>query len=169
MPKYLPIFLGIVLLVILTFLSSIAYFFHQNQSGPSKPKMTRTKTPSNRFLPPVTNAPETSTASNVYTVVPGSSNKIRLFNLIIRNYTLSSTKLAVNQGDVVNIRLTADDNKYDLTFTDFGVRQETEKGETKTLEFQAVSAGSYDFSCRSCLSVNPTAKGVLLVVPRPTP
>ena len=92
-----------------------------------------------------------------------NKNKVLGFNLSIANNTYSSNKILANEGDIIRITLTSLDNKADFTLPALGIKQEVNRGESKKIEFQAVSAGNFQFFCESCLPENDNSKGVLVV------
>lgn len=96
---------------------------------------------------------------------PGSKNKMRSFEILAEKTSFSINKIIVNQNDIVRIQFTALDKNYDLTLPALGISQKVQKGERKTVEFQAIADGTFDFSCRSC-GGNNAMKGILIVVPK---
>lgn len=105
---------------------------------------------------------ETAVPSSVVESAPGTSSQIRTFSLSAQNSRLSKEKIIVYQGDIVHIRFSAhDDDRYDFAIPAFGLRQEAAKGETRIVEFQAVSQGSFPIICSQCKT-----EGELVVVPK---
>ena len=100
--------------------------------------------------------------STVQELTPGSKNKTRVFVLLADKNSFLQNKIIVYEGDVIRIRFTAQDHSYDLSFPAFGLKQEAQKNETKTLEFQALSAGTFPYLCQIC--GNDKTKGTLIVV-----
>jgi len=86
--------------------------------------------------------------------------EIRTFEITAKNGQLSSEKITADQYDIVRISFSAADKKYDLALPSLGLKTQANKGETKLIEFQAVSSGSFEFLCGSC---GKNAKGILLV------
>ena len=65
----------------------------------------------------------------------------------------------VNEGDVVDLSVTAADKGYDIFFPDFGVQKTAAKGETVKLQFQGYPFGQYKFYCKdSCGSTDVSGK-----------
>lgn len=191
--------ISIVILVIV-FLASFFYFSHFRSAftfptSPNRlppPNITQTALPVNqpKQLPPsITPTPpldwskihvpakgETAAGGlavpvSVNDAAYGSQNKIRTFEITASGGSLSANQIIVNVNDEVGIRFTAQDADYDLSFPDFGVSQQAAKGETKLLDFQAVSSGVYTFDCSLCKSQSTqtlggkTGQGILLVKP----
>lgn len=98
-----------------------------------------------------------------FKTLPGAESKVRTFEITAQKNAFSSQKIIVGEGDIVKIRFTALDNQYDLFFPALGVKTQAKKGETKFIEFQAVSSGSFEFLCETC---GPKTKGTLLVAAR---
>lgn len=97
---------------------------------------------------------------------PGSKNKMRSFDITAEKTAFSINKIIVNQNDIVRIQFTALDKNYDLTLPALGISQKVQKGERKTVEFQAIADGTFVFSCLSCDGSKESMKGVLIVVPK---
>jgi heme/copper-type cytochrome/quinol oxidase subunit 2 len=102
--------------------------------------------------------PQTSTQ-----LINTATGKTRTYALEANKNTFSIKKIIANQGDILRINLTATDRVYDLTLPAFGLTQRANKGETKLMEFQAVSSGEFQFLCESCK--NESTKGILQVLP----
>ncbi len=97
---------------------------------------------------------------------PGGKNKMRSFEILAEKTAFSINKIIVNQNDIVRIQFTALDKNYDLSFPALGISQKAQKGERKTVEFQAIADGTFVFSCLTCDGSKESTKGVLIVVPK---
>ena len=89
-------------------------------------------------------------------------SKRRLFDLTIEKDSFSVGQIVVYQDDIVTIRLTAGDKKYDFTIPAFGIKQKVEPGKSRIAEFQAVSPGEFEFVCTLCAG---NVRGTLIIVP----
>lgn len=96
----------------------------------------------------------------------GSQMKIRSFDIIANKDIFSVKKIIVYQNDVIRIQFAALDKDYDFTIPAFSIYQKAQKGETKMLEFQAISDGTFTFSCDACGGASKSMKGILIVVPK---
>lgn len=97
-----------------------------------------------------------------YVPATGATSKTRIFSVNAEDSSLSEEKIIVYEGDIVRIQFSAsDDDWYDFIIPNLGIRQEARRGETKIVEFQTTSTGSFDFTCSKCKT-----KGTLVVVPK---
>lgn len=96
---------------------------------------------------------------------PGVSAQLRKFQIKADNNAFDPSTVIVNKGDTVSIAFTAVDKAYDITIPDYGLKQTAQKGETKTLEFQAVTDGKFVFYCDLCGGASSSVKGSLVVKP----
>ncbi len=94
---------------------------------------------------------------------PGVSSNFRFFEIKIENKTISPKEIIVYQNDIVNLKLAAVDNDYDFNIPAYGISVEFKKGETKTIEFQAMNLGTFAFFCQLC---SKKEQGYLIVVPK---
>jgi plastocyanin len=85
----------------------------------------------------------------------------RDFNITGAGGKFSPDTIVVNQGDVINLTLSASDGTYNIFFPDFGVTLTAQKGGTATAQFQPSNYGQYQFYCKDVCSGNP--KGTLIV------
>ena len=114
--------------------------------------------------------PEPNERSDGKTAIPnaalepvlGATNKMRIFTINASDSSLSEEKIIVYEGDIVRIQFSAhDDDWYDFSIPNLGIKQEVRRGENKIVEFQATSTGTFDFTCSKCKT-----KGKLVVVPK---
>ena len=130
-------------------------------------KFTYNLQPTTHNLPRV---PEPNDRNSKGTAIPnatvepvlGATGKMRIFTVTAQDSRLSHQQIVVYEGDIVRINFSAhDDDIYDFTIPNLGISQQARNGETKIVEFQATSIGSYDFICSKCKT-----KGTLVVVPK---
>jgi len=174
MNRNLSIVSGIILAVIITFIGSVLYF--SGRLPLSFPKLSNTQSTKPYSQPTIfadVTIPQPIDASkykNIATPVlvqelaTENKNKVLGFNLSIANNTYSSNKILANEGDIIRITLTSLDNKADFTLPALGIKREAARRESKRIEFQAVSAGNFQFFCESCLPEDDNSKGLLMVV-----
>jgi heme/copper-type cytochrome/quinol oxidase subunit 2 len=96
---------------------------------------------------------------------PKTESKLRIFEIKGENGQLSPNDLRAYQGDIVNIKLTAVDQDYDFRLEGYNIQMKANKGETKTIEFQALNLGIYNFYCSLC-KTKERAVGRIVVVPK---
>ena len=101
---------------------------------------------------------------NVTNAAPDVEAKFRSFDISAENDKFVPSNIIVNLGDTVHIDFTAVDKSYDITFPDYGMKQVSQKGETKILEFQAVEEGKFAYYCESCGGLDSTTKGYIFIV-----
>lgn len=87
-------------------------------------------------------------------------SSLRNFNLSVQDNKYIPSTIVVNEGDVIDISLTAVDADYDFFLPDFGIYKKVNKGETGKLQFQAYPFGKYVFYCKNCAK---EVKGTLIV------
>ena len=102
--------------------------------------------------------------SIVTPAAPGASASFRSFSISGDGGKFVPAEIIARLNDIVHVTFTAVDKDYDIVFPSYGMRQSAKKGETKILEFQAVSEGSYTYYCDSCGGANSPAKGKIIVV-----
>lgn len=91
----------------------------------------------------------------------GASADLRTFEIKAENNKFSPSTIVVNELDVITIKLTAVDKKYNIFFPDFGAYKEAEKGQTAKFQFQASRYGQYKFYCQDICS--EATAGTLIV------
>ena len=94
---------------------------------------------------------------------PGSSAKYRSFNITLQNGAFSPDTVAVNQGDTVNLVITAVGGSYDFTQPDFGFNVPLPEGQGKPIQFEASASGKFIFYCSVCGGPAKGPVGYLLV------
>lgn len=102
---------------------------------------------------------------SVSNAAPGTSAKLRTFNIKAENSLFDPSTVIAKIGDTIHINFTAVDKTYDMTLPDYGMKQTATKGETKIFEFQAVSEGKFTYYCNSCGGLDSKTKGYIIVAP----
>ena len=102
--------------------------------------------------------------SIVTPAAPGASASFRSFSISGDGGKFVPAEIIARLNDIVHVNFTAVDKDYDIVFPSYGMRQSAKKGETKILEFQAVSEGSYTYYCDSCGGAKSPASGKIIVV-----
>jgi heme/copper-type cytochrome/quinol oxidase subunit 2 len=139
-----------------------------NSTTPSVPSSTtRTAAPVNAVVP---DKGSSSTPANVAVPTvqgagdPAGNVSYRSFNIAIQNGAYNPSTVIVNQGDTVNLELTAVDAAYGFDQPDYGFDVAIPKGKTQTIQFQALSPGSFTFYCASCGGPSKGPVGHIVVV-----
>lgn len=94
-----------------------------------------------------------------------ASSKIRIFELKGEGGKLSPQSFIAYQNDILNIKITALDNDYDFRLEGYNLETKAKKGGTKTIEFQALNIGKYNFYCSLCRTKENPA-GSIIIVPK---
>jgi len=95
---------------------------------------------------------------------PAAAPQERSFEIDARQYAYSPSKLQVNQGDTVTIKLVSTDVVHGLYVDGYDVSVEADPGQTATLTFTADKAGSFRFRCNvSCGAMHPFMIGKITV------
>lgn len=130
---------------------------------------TRTAVPANAVVPDkgASNAP----ANVAVPVVQGAGDaagnvSYRSFNITIANGAYNPDTVIVNQGDTVNLELTAVDASYGFDQPDYGFKVAIPEGKTQTIQFQALVTGTFKFYCASCGGPSKGPVGQIIVVPK---
>lgn len=95
---------------------------------------------------------------------PQIESKLRTFEIKGEKNSFDAKEIRVYQNDIVNIKFIAVDRSYDFNLPHYNLSTQAQKGETKTIQFQAINPGKFPFYCFQC-SKNPL--GYLIVVPHP--
>ena len=77
-------------------------------------------------------------------------SQARFYKIEIADNKIDSKRLVSRVGDLVSIEVVAVDGDYDLTIPFFGMKQVVKKGETKKLEFQSNTVGTFVYYCEVC-------------------
>ena len=95
---------------------------------------------------------------------PAGNVSYRSFNIKIQNGAYVPSTVIVNQGDTVNLELTAVDAAYGFDQPDYGFNTAIPKGKTQTIQFQALNTGNFTFYCASCGGPSKGPVGHVIVV-----
>lgn len=87
----------------------------------------------------------------------------RNFDIKGEGNVFTPSQITAYKGDKVHVNLTAVDKDYDLVFPSNSMMIRVKKGETKSLEFQALSEGSFTYYCSICGPTSP-ARGQIIIV-----
>lgn len=128
---------------------------------------TRTAVPANVTVP---NKGATSTSSGVAVPAvqsvgdPAGNVQYRSFSINIQSNAFVPDTVIVNQGDTVDLEITAVDANYSFTQPDYGFNAPIAKGKTQRIQFQALQSGNFLFYCSSCGGPSSGPMGHLIVV-----
>lgn len=173
----------IIIVVVIAVVCAAIWYWHSVRSVPSgvgtaslgvnsfassttPTSSTRGAVPANTVVP---NKGATSTPVNVAVpVVQGAGDvagnvSYRSFNIAIQNGAYNPSTVIVNQGDTVNLEITAVDAAYGFTQPDYGFNATIPKGKTQTIQFQALQTGNFTFYCASCGGPSRGPVGHLIV------
>lgn len=95
---------------------------------------------------------------------PSGNVEYRSFDLTIQKNAFSPSTVIVNQGDIVDLEITAVDGNYAFTQPDYGFNAPIKKGRTQRIQFQALQSGDFTFYCASCGGPSSGPVGHLIVV-----
>ncbi len=131
---------------------------------------TKTAVPANVSVP---NKGATSTVLGAAIPVvqaagdPSGDVSYRSFAIAIKNGAFSPSTVIVDQGDTVNLNLTAVDASYGFNQPDYGFSVTTiPKGKMQVIQFQALQPGNFTFYCASCGGPSKGPVGHIIVVPK---
>lgn len=105
----------------------------------------------------------TAVPTVVTAAAPGVDAQFRSFDIKAENGIFTPSKIIARVGDTVHINFTAVDKAYDIIFPSYNMKQTAKQGQTKILEFQAVSDGSFLYYCESCGGESSSAKGNIVI------
>jgi len=139
----------------------------QTQQDINTQSLTRSEAPKDVKVPEAGEnvAVDVAIPVSVSKAAPGVSAKLRVFNISAQNDLYSPSTVIIKAGDTVHINFTAVDKTYDITFPDYGMKQIVNKGQTKVLEFQAVTTGKFTYYCALCGGLGSKAIGYVIVAP----
>lgn len=115
------------------------------------------------LLPPAQQK-EIAVPDTVLPSAPGSVSNFRNFNISGEGGEFVPKTVIARLGDIININFTAVDQDYDILFPSNGMSQSAKQGQTKFIQFQAVSEGSFLYYCVSCGGPDSQASGKIIVV-----
>lgn len=91
--------------------------------------------------------------------------KLRSFTMNAEKNNFTPKTFTCNQGEIIDIEITAVDKDYDIIQPDNGLSLTIKKGETKSLQSQMSDVGKFAFYCPSCGGLNSSAVGYIIVIP----
>ena len=175
--------IGVVVLVVIIIVVAVIWYQYAQHSAPNnsagsaatgvntgaltETSSTRTAVPAGAIAP---NKGASSTAANIAVPViqgagdPSGNVSYRSFNITVQNEAYTPDTVIVNQGDTVNLDLTAVDAAYGFTQPDYGFNAVIPKGKTQIIQFQALSPGDFTFYCASCGGPSKGPVGHIIVV-----
>ncbi len=89
---------------------------------------------------------EADTSTTEQSVAP-SAPAVKIFKVDAYCYSFSPNVITVKKGDNVKILATALDVAHGFSIKEYGIDEKLEKGITKTIEFTADQAGTFDIVC----------------------
>jgi heme/copper-type cytochrome/quinol oxidase subunit 2 len=95
---------------------------------------------------------------------PSGNVDYRSFSIAIQNGAYTPDTVIVNQGDTVNLEITAVDGNYGFDQPDYGLSATIAKGKTQIVQFQALAPGNFTFYCPSCGGPSKGPVGHIMVV-----
>lgn len=104
-------------------------------------------------------------------VAPGSptnNSSYRSFDIKAVNNEFTPNTIIVNEGDTMNINVTAVDKDYDFTQPDFGFKMVIKRGKTEKIQatFPVGASGKFTFYCASCGGPAKGSLGYIIVASR---
>ena len=89
--------------------------------------------------------PDISTSGN-----PTNKSSFRSFSLVASGGKFIPDTIIANQGDTIDITMTAIDRDYDFTQPDFGFKVQVPRGDAKKIQFTASATGKFTYYCAVC-------------------
>lgn len=105
----------------------------------------------------------TAVPTVVTAAAPGVEAQFRSFDIKAEGGVFTPSRIIARVGDTVHINFTAVDKAYDIVFPSYNMKQTAKQGQTKILEFQAVSEGSFLYYCDSCGGEKSSTKGNIVI------
>lgn len=96
------------------------------------------------------------------TAAPGATAEFGIFNLTIDKDGFHPASLVVRQGDIVQIKVTALDGKYDMAIPRKGMYWVINKGQMRPFTFSANEVGTFLFKCRDFCPNGKILQGTLI-------
>lgn len=122
------------------------------------------KVPAAGEIIPEAKKKEIAVPTVVVAAAPGVTSSFRNFNISGEGGKFIPAKVIASLGDTIHINFTAVDRDYDIVFPSYNMRQTAKQGQTKTLEFQAISDGDFLYYCAACGGPDSAAVGHIIVV-----
>lgn len=115
------------------------------------------------IITPDVNSTVFADVAKPFNTVPVGPSTFRQFNVSVENGKYIPDTIVVNDGDIVDIWLTAVDANHNFYIPRFSVSMNIPKGERKEIQFQGTPSGQYEFYCKDVCRGN--VKGTLIVNP----
>ena len=96
----------------------------------------------------------------------GAEEKFRKFVVQVSSSGYDPAIITVNEGDIIQISLTATDGDYDFSMPYTGLYQMVSRGETKSIGFGATTPGTFTFACKNHCPSTGKIQGSIIVLPR---
>jgi len=100
----------------------------------------------------------------VIDAAPGTVAQFRNFNISAIGGKFVPAQVIANSGDTIHVNFTAVDGDYDIVFPSYSMKQVARQGQTKILEFQAVTDGSFLYYCDACGGPEGPTTGKIIIV-----
>lgn len=166
-----------IVIIALVAIGVIAFFITRPSSTPTSMSSsnqieatgTRAPVPAGVTVPSQgeATAPNVAPPQVVSPAKAGSDSEYRSFSITADDNQFTPSTIVVNQGDVVNLIITAVDKNYDFTQPDYGFKQVAIlKGQSKTIQFGATATGQFTFYCSSCGGPTQGPTGYIIIVPK---
>ncbi len=172
--KHLRIVIGLVVLVVVIFISGIL-----TRSSKTLAPVSLITQPSNTFAPSrpqavelqqykfTSETPQNATMTQTVAEAPAAPNstaKLGFYDLKATVSGYNPTTITVKNGDLVQINFTAVDGDYDFSMPYIGLYQFATKGQTKQISFQTPGVGTFLFECRDHCPASGKIQGQLVVM-----
>lgn len=138
----------------------------ENIVAPKGGATSTTPVGASTYSPTVPNDAKLSTPAISAPASPNSSQTWGVFTVTASRNGFDPSTITVKKLDLVQIRLTAADGDYDFSVPYLGVSYAaTKKGETRQINFQANTSGTFVFECRDYCGGGKIIQGQLIVLP----
>ena len=95
---------------------------------------------------------------------PAAEPEVKEFTIVATLWKFTPSTIEVNKGDRVRIVLKSEEGNHGISIPDFGVDVQASLGQTRTAEFTADKAGTFQFRCNLfCGSGHSEMTGTLVV------
>ena len=94
---------------------------------------------------------------------PGSSAKLGIYELVMTEDGFVPSQIVVNKGNVVTLKITARDAKYDFAIPYLELKMTIEEGEMRQGSFRVDTAGIFAFECQDFCPPQGIIKGAIVV------
>ena len=115
---------------------------------------------------PASQAAATGTAA-VESLTPSGTmlDGVRVVKVEAKQYEFIPAKIVVEEGDKVQVDITATDVEHGFALADYGIDQKVAPGKTETVTFTADKPGTHEFHCSVyCGPGHREMKGELVVL-----